>query len=356
MSHFTCLVIGDDIEAQLQPFHEFECTGTADQYVKDIDMLDEAKATFAEDTTTVLKATDGTVHRFFDAAGNWLPQFSQIDPDAPSFYRNRRTYFVPDGYERIDVPTSTVESMATWIEGYYGMKPLAHGTPIDLEGDHKYGYAQLNETGEVLKLIKRTNPNKRWDWWVIGGRWSGSFKLKEGATGVLGERGLMGSCRSDAPNRADQCIKGAIDIAGMRDDAGQEAADRWDKASAAANGLSWESWEKCRTEIHKGDIDAARDFYNGQAPVKAIKAVFDDLWLEPDTFQVPREQYIQAARDKAIATFAVLYKGEWTERGRMGWFGMSDDKVSQSDWNRLFNELIDGLPDDTLLTVVDCHI
>lgn len=48
--------------------------------------------------------------------------------------------------------------------------------------------------------------------------------------------------------------------------------------------------------------------------------------------------------------------GVWCAKGEMGWFGMSDDELSQDDWNRKVNELIDGLPDDTLMTIVDCHI
>ena len=35
MSHFTVLVIGENIDQQLAPFHEFECTGTNDEFVKD---------------------------------------------------------------------------------------------------------------------------------------------------------------------------------------------------------------------------------------------------------------------------------------------------------------------------------
>jgi hypothetical protein len=32
MSHFTVMVIGNDVDEQLAPFHEFECTGQDDQY------------------------------------------------------------------------------------------------------------------------------------------------------------------------------------------------------------------------------------------------------------------------------------------------------------------------------------
>ena len=40
----------------------------------------------------------------------------------------------------------------------------------------------------------------------------------------------------------------------------------------------------------------------------------------------------------------------------MGWFGMSHNEVSEDEWLAKFNQMIDELPDDTLLTVVDCHI
>jgi hypothetical protein len=37
------------------------------------------------------------------------------------------------------------------------------------------------------------NPNAKWDWYSLGGRWSGSIKLKEGASGVVGQSGTFGN-------------------------------------------------------------------------------------------------------------------------------------------------------------------
>lgn len=79
-------------------------------------------------------------------------------------------------------------------------------------------------------------------------------------------------------------------------------------------------------------------------------------WDIDDALAGSREAYVQAARDRACVTFALVHNGEWSEKGRMGWFGMSDDTFDQAAWNRLFNAMLDGLPDDTQLTVVDCHI
>ena len=40
----------------------------------------------------------------------------------------------------------------------------------------------------------------------------------------------------------------------------------------------------------------------------------------------------------------------------MGWFGMTSNEKEQNDWNKEFYDMIKSLPEDTLLTVVDCHI
>jgi hypothetical protein len=46
MSHFTVLVVGDNPEEQLAPYHEFECTGYDDEYIVDFDITDEVKASY----------------------------------------------------------------------------------------------------------------------------------------------------------------------------------------------------------------------------------------------------------------------------------------------------------------------
>lgn len=53
MSHFSVLVVGDNVEVQLAPYHEFECTGRDDQYVQEIDETEEARAEYATDIMTL---------------------------------------------------------------------------------------------------------------------------------------------------------------------------------------------------------------------------------------------------------------------------------------------------------------
>lgn len=301
MSHFAVLVIGDDVENQLAPYHEFECTGTNDQFVQDIDITEEVR-----------------------------------------------------GHMTGDDPLSLVDAL-----DYHGLadKMVSEESEVQKDGEdalHKWGYAIVKDE-QLVRAVRRTNPNKKWDWWVVGGRWSGFLKLKDGAEGALGRKGLMGSCANDGPGHADQTIKSSIDFAGMRDEAGKQAAERWDKAASAHQGQTWEPWDTVRAK-HPGNIEAARDEYHAQTAMKAVSKALDNPWGSVDEYLTPRDQFIQQARDGATVLYAVVKDGKWIGKGEMGWFGMSSGDINQGDWNRKVNELLDSLPDDTPITVVDCHI
>src|SRR5690606_1834825 len=80
MSHFTVLVMApelhnpDVLSAQLQPFHEYECTGFVDEHVKHHDRTEQYLQEFNTLTTQRLRLPDG---RLID------PYTSDVDP----FYR-----------------------------------------------------------------------------------------------------------------------------------------------------------------------------------------------------------------------------------------------------------------------------
>jgi hypothetical protein len=40
----------------------------------------------------------------------------------------------------------------------------------------------------------------------------------------------------------------------------------------------------------------------------------------------------------------------------MGWWGMVSDEKEQSNWNAEVANLLADLPDDTLISLYDCHI
>jgi hypothetical protein len=401
MSHFGVLVLGDNVEAQLAPFHEFECTGDDNEYVQEIDDTEAAKKQYAKDTTTVYLDTEGGYHRRFTPEGEWdrtywfepTPEerakydakyggsYSQGETiDGVEYYRTRwdgqnsetslRVRHLPEGWKEGEVPTKDVMNFAEFIEDHYGRKAVPFGEEPSYGKTHKYGYTLLDAEGNVVKTVDRTNPNSKWDWYKIGGRWNGFFKLKKGSFGTLGEPGIQTldpGYEPVEPGRADTCRKGDIDIEGMMDEAQVEAEKRYDLFLSVTDGLpmavSWKVMqEKHQTEGVDCDGDpkvdwvAARDEYGVQPMVEALRKNRETCFFDIEDFDCTREAYIARHRRRAVVLFAVLKDGVWYERGSMGWWGCVSDEKDRDEWEREFYNLFDSLPDDMLVTIVDCHV
>lgn len=373
MSHFSVLVItenkptDDELRKILQPWHEFECTGTDDQYVQDVDRTDEVIQEYNESTVRRLVAPDGTLHCPYDdkfyrdptpeeekhvgmgtGFGGGIAYTSKDWGDGRGY--RAKVNFIPDGYLERDVKRSEVESLVEFIESYYGWT-----TRRD-----KYGYIILSQDGTLKQAIDRTNPNAKWDWWTVGGRWSGFLTPKKGSEFEKGAPGLMGSeANSDG---ADVIRKGDVDFESMRNDAGFLAGAEWDKVRSIVGDTISEfvTWEKFRDEIHKGNIDRARDAYHSQKAILAIReAAKTDralMWVDVAEFLESREKHVEQARNNATCTFAFVKDGQWVERGEMGWFACVSNETDKSEWAAAFSKMLDELPDSSWLTVVDCHI
>jgi hypothetical protein len=397
MSHFSVLVIGKNVDDQLAPFHEFECTGEDNEYVQDIDITDETRKSFETETTTRFKDPDGNLHNLFTPEGDWDERFvreftpeemkehgggimgsggngkiswSSRDWNDGRGYRAKIVHVLPEGWTEVEVPKKDVETFADFVKDWHGKEIVPFGEIPDLAGEHKYGYALVDEKGEITKVIDRTNPEKKWDWYQVGGRWNGFFKVKPMAVGVLGTAGLQTMNKDYEPpseDRADVVLKCDVDWDGMRDEAGEEAGKRYDKVIAVLGGRpTHQTWEEIKVKNRTGEFDAdgepsvdygkARDEYNAQPEVKLLRSNDETVWEEADNFLCTREEFVARARNGAIATFAVVKDGKWYERGEMGWWGVVHDEKDRNEWVNQFAALIDGLPEDTLLSVVDCHI
>jgi hypothetical protein len=388
MSHFTVMVAVSDtemkragspemaVEPRLAPFHEYESTGVDDQYVETIDITDEARQTYDNNTTTRIKCPDGTLVSAYDDAGMYKPEFCRTEPMFEGSTVMDRTLHIPDGYEQVSVPTKDVESFEDFVAGYYGY-------PVLGKGNANYGYIVLDEHGDVAQVIRRTNPNSKWDWWTVGGRWSGLFEQPDGRA-------------VDAIQKRDWNYQQQID------EARQRYGRYWDDIQAATEGLpAFKTFEQLHAEM--GDapeptreevreeltrnsgieptedalnraferakcdkLRLVRPAYHSQPVVEALKTVkrFDspsetivDEWM-PDYDKYltgDRETFVEREAFSAIGSFALIdLDGNWVQRGKMGWFAMVSDADSQ--WPKPALAVLDALPDDAWLVNVDCHI
>ena len=176
----------------------------------------------------------------------------------------------------------------------------------------------------------RENPNAKWDWCVLGGRWKGFFKVKLGASsGVLGESGTFGNTAD--LNTADKIRKGDVDFDLMRQEIFEKVSKNWDE------------WN---------------DLFN----IDKERAIQESYWSygvqnigEKDNF-VPEDRTSYLKRQGDLSTFAIIKDGKWYEKGSMGWWVMVSDEKTSDEWSEQFNKLLNDLPDDMLLSVYDCHI
>lgn len=300
MSHFTVMVIGDNAEEQLAPYDE---------------------------SISVKRYTEGPVS----------------DEEKESF---RQHYITEKGASAED---SFEKLYAEYGNDWNG-------------GSWKFIDGQWMETSTY-------NPESKWDWYVLGGRWSGAYiKLKQGAEAVgVGRSGVFGN-----ETGVDSAYKGDIDFDGIRKEAEDEAGQKWDEVHQGLHNYlqdNYESaiseyteWDKVREEMFPGELEKAREYYHAQELVKAFAEVNKDgkysgfMGDGVLPYLHTREVYVRKAGDRSFSTYAIVKDGQWYEKGKMGWFGMSSDEMSEDEWNQKVWEMINGLSDDTLISIYDCHI
>lgn len=197
------------------------------------------------------------------------------------------------------------------------------------------------------------NPESKWDWWTLGGRWMGYFPLKAGATtGQLGSPGAFGNAAE--PNKVDLAAIKDIDFDRMRNEAAQRAEDAYNEweSFVAVNGTP-DRWEGGQKDIDYKEY--RKNFFSKEVNLLANKKWFGD-WS--DFLDMDRETYVANAVKNAVPCFAFLDKTNgWIEKGSMGWFGISTATDESTDtYLDMVNAILDGLNPEVKIACVDCHI
>ena len=238
-----------------------------------------------------------------------------------------------------------------------------------------HGYSERDE--HKNRYGHWENPNAKWDWYQLGGRWTGFFQMKKNKYGNIGSAGLMTEVA--IKGTADQAFKKDIDFDGMRKLSAQKASDTYKMIEDEFEGiipkltLRWEDVMDDKNETYnKLDIQSKRDMYHTQPTMvdwksradkyqasSKIDKYFEELhsilnYCSLTDFEMSKEEYIQKRVDSSISTFAVLMDGKWYEKGKIGWWAVVSDE--KGDWAKEYSKLLDSVSDDTLLSVYDCHI
>jgi len=196
------------------------------------------------------------------------------------------------------------------------MKEWAGHDEKDIETG-KYGYWE--------------NPNAKWDWYQIGGRWSGLLKLKPGVTsGQRGERSWTNEKKIIPEYKVDSVKVKDIDFS-------------IDKEEYEKSLRFWEL---------KVEGDTPRD--------EKEEEIVENDWHKKEYYTERydnKEEYAKLISE--FGTYAVITPdGVWHSKGDMGWWGCSSETNEEAKkWNKSFKEtFIDNADPEWTLTVVDCHI
>jgi len=310
MSHFSVLVVTKEepsqelLEAVLMPWHEYECTGIR-QYLEKVDI-----------TKDVEKFLDEDIWVGKDALGNIAWRYSE-PPSEPL----AKPADITDG------PVSEITKMK--MRDTVGMKIANTGQDL-LE---KLMTAEFGELiSEDGKYYDETNPNAKWDWWVVGGRW-GNF--------LLDKDGIY----------CDSLQKSRLDKDTMQKLVYSKAVEEYAKAKEVIKNRPVKSWPQMVASYD--DIKDARAAYHAQEVIKDFANEFGPF-ADVENYLKSEEEFIAGEIKQWLCTFAVVYNGTWNERGSMGWFGCVKDE--SASWPDDFEKLYSEIPDDYYLTVVDCHI
>lgn len=400
VSHFSVIVATreypteDVLRKELQPYHEFECTGTDDEFVQDIDETEKVRAEFEADTATRLRDAGGKLYEPWDdcyfreptAAEAKVAGFGSGSGPGPDGRRivwtskdwgdgkgyRAKVRFTPEGMEEVEVPRKEFETFAEYVAGYHGKTPVPFGEQPDTADreKHKYGYCLLDAVGEVVKVIDRTNPNKKHDYWRAGGRYCRKFVPKAGSTGRAEPLSYewtdrFGGETPKPPEGVDIIRAGDMDKAAMKS---FRVAERrqYVRETLTKCGIPSEQADQLFTQKHNAHeawmkLDGPRPRGKGYGewceangfPLAAVLA--EKCFDSPDIHVgVTVEQWVADA--PYLTGFAFLRERKWAENGEMGWWGAVHDEKEPKEWEQEFQSLADAVPDDWYLTVVDCHI
>jgi len=232
-------------------------------------------------------------------------------------------------------------------------------------------YGQDERDPETKRYGYYTNPNAKWDWYEVGGRWAGMLRVKEEALNSVPSPNFSWGWSTEEKEEAsrkpvtDSARKSDIDWEGMMNEGRENAEAQWQKVADYCGvderghvKQPQKSWKQCVEECGN-DYNKARPLYNEQPEaIKFRECGAAGFMSNSAEYDCTKEEFGRRGGQNALSTFAVLKDGEWIEQGSMGWWGMSSaTDEDEATWREtFFDKFIKDLPEDATITIVDCHI
>jgi hypothetical protein len=294
MSHFCVLVIGDNVEEQLAKYDENIEMPKYVKYTKEQLIENEKKE--------IEEYKNGTYAKYL------------ADP--------------------VKYAENSNEGHLEYVKNIFPKKMEMSDEELYAEAIKYYEPEDLGPNGEVYSTY---NPDSKWDWYEVGGRWAGTIVVKDGVE--IDEPNFSWGWRAEDREKViaegyktDSAYVRDIDFSKMHrtEEDYNEALRYWELIVEGAEPKNEDEKNQVKWNWHKPEYYTER--YKNKETYAKCRSSFS-LW-------------------------AVVKDGVWYEKGSMGFWAMSDETHDEAvDWElNFYDRFIKDLPEDTLITVVDCHI
>jgi hypothetical protein len=322
MSHFSVLVVANndqELEDKLMPYHEYECTGI-DQYCQWVDDIhDEHLKEYNEETVECVLKNGKIIGT----------KYSDNEIIKSMWKRNgigfssKDEFIIAEGYDLVDVPfkekySTFDEFMNDWC-----------------------GYSKKNPaTG---RFERWTNPNAKWDWYEVGGRYSNRLINKNG-------------------NKSDFAYVEDIDWDTMILEKKNFLLKNYDDFYSYYNQenviptvdeiTKYEEWASRYDKVKTVILDSTQ--------YAKISRAFDAMdWYMWGLDEI--EKFLTCNREEYSVVPALTYAfvgldGKWNQEAEMGWWGMDDKSKGTECYDGEWWQLVQNLPAGSGIYIVDCHI
>lgn len=347
MSHFTVTVRlpahleVKDIKSALQKIMRpyYEQGKEDDDFMQFVDQTEELQSEWNEHKQLNVVEYDGKFYfpwdsKLYNKLGLTKDLFSNKIEDE---------VIVKAGGVFKDISVQTMySSFEEYCHEYHGLSPNKDG---------KYGYLE--------------NPNAKWDWYEIGGRWTGHFPVVEEDHCLLGSPGIMTDPAS--PYTSDIVRIKNIDFNKAQKDSKDEV-EKFLKEYQEYYNNPIVGYSECRSlGLHFGliqcldenEITEEHRSYCKLSKWKQNPERYDVLYPIPLKNGKVDSEFKQLLYGylNPLRTYAFVDENGWIEPGQMGWWGMSSDtpESMKKYADQFMKWLLDGNQDDWVVCV-DCHI
>lgn len=192
------------------------------------------------------------------------------------------------------------------------------------------------------RVTRKTNPNAKWDWWQVGGRYSNRLAVR-------GEE-------------CDSAMVAELDWDAMRRSV-TETRRRWVAECEKESGLHGDELERGIREKTEGNAAWMALTEPKPRGHEYLQWLADNGYplgaKAANCFELPPLKPEQSLTEwvespPALSAFAYVKDGEWHQKGRMGWWAIVTDE--QEGYEQEFQEMLQLLKPNQWITIVDCHI